>query len=170
LNGNPKRIAATFWNKNSIFDTINSDNSKTIGKFNLMATLYFHEVSDQVAQAYFKAPKAQQQRLKRILEETILLWIDASNNAASTQQPRFVSQNDTMIQHTPGVCGGNACIRNTRIPVWTLVSLRSQGAKDHQLLEEYPSLNQTDLETAWSYYQQHQEDIDRAIAAQDDEE
>jgi len=34
------------------------------------------------------------------------------------------------VQHTTGVCGGNACIRNTRIPVWTLVSLRSQGATD----------------------------------------
>jgi hypothetical protein len=31
------------------------------------------------------------------------------------------------IQSTPGVCGGNARIRNTRIPVWTLVSLHQQG-------------------------------------------
>ncbi|NES22447.1 MAG: DUF433 domain-containing protein [Symploca sp. SIO3E6] len=27
------------------------------------------------------------------------------------------------IQKTPGVCGGNARIRNTRIAVWTLISL-----------------------------------------------
>jgi hypothetical protein len=31
------------------------------------------------------------------------------------------------IQSTPGVCGGYARIRNTRIPVWTLVSLHQQG-------------------------------------------
>jgi len=78
--------------------------------------------------------------------------------------------NKTVIKQTPGVCGGNACIRNTRIPVWTLVSLRSQGAKDRELLEDYPSLHQTDLEAAWIYYQQHQDEIDRAIALQDDED
>ncbi len=26
------------------------------------------------------------------------------------------------IQKTPGVCGGDACIRETRIPVWVLVN------------------------------------------------
>ena len=30
------------------------------------------------------------------------------------------------IQKIPGVCGGHACVRNTRIPVWTLVSLRQR--------------------------------------------
>jgi len=91
--------------------------------------------------------------------KTIFLWIESSH-----------SQDKTVIKHTPGVCGGNACIRNTRIPVWTLVSLRSQGAKDKELLEDYPSLHQTDLEAAWIYYQQHQDEIDRAIALQDDED
>lgn len=33
-----------------------------------------------------------------------------------------------IIRKTSGVCGGYACVRNTRIPVWTLVSLRQQGA------------------------------------------
>ena len=28
------------------------------------------------------------------------------------------------IQKTPGVCGGDACIRQTRIPVWVLVNAR----------------------------------------------
>ncbi|MEN8219215.1 MAG: DUF433 domain-containing protein [Pseudomonadota bacterium] len=74
------------------------------------------------------------------------------------------------VQHTTGVCGGNACIRNTRIPVWTLVSLRSQGATDNELFEDYPSLSQTDLDAAWAYYQHHKDEIDQAIAAQDDDD
>ena len=93
-----------------------------------MATLYFYDVNEKVVQAYSNAPKAQQQRFKRILEESILLWIEASNYQATPT----THQNETVIQHTPGVCGGNACIRNTRIPVWTLVSLRSQGATDSE--------------------------------------
>jgi uncharacterized protein (DUF433 family) len=53
---------------------------------------------------------------------------------------------ETEIKHTPGVCGGDARIRNTRIPVWTLVSLRQQGATDSDQLAAYPSLIQSDLE------------------------
>lgn len=37
------------------------------------------------------------------------------------------------IEKTPGVMGGDACIRQTRIPVWLLVSLRQQGASDAYL-------------------------------------
>jgi uncharacterized protein (DUF433 family) len=133
-----------------------------------MATLNIHNVSDKVAQAYFNAPKAQQERVRRMLEETILLGIEISNTQITPNQPT-VYQNKTVIQHTPGVCGGNACIQNTRIPVWILVSLRSQGATDKELIENYPSLNQTDLEAAWTYYQQHKDEIDHAIAIQDDE-
>ena len=68
------------------------------------------------------------------------------------------------VQKTPGICGGDARIRNTRIPVWTLVSLRQQGADNTELLRNYPGLIQSDLESAWAYYTQHSEEIERAIA------
>jgi uncharacterized protein (DUF433 family) len=136
-----------------------------------MATLHIHDVSDQIARAYLNVPKEQQQRLKRILEETISLCTEASRFLATpTQESTLEYENKTIIRHTKGVCGGHACIRNTRLPVWTLVSLRSQGATDNELLEEYPSLIQTDLEAAWIYYQHHQDEIDQAIALQDDED
>ncbi|EDN69098.1 protein containing DUF433 [Beggiatoa sp. PS] len=133
-----------------------------------MAVLHVNDVNEQVAQAYLNAPLAQQQRVKRILEKAILLWMDTSSfQAISTQTS---TENEAIIQHTPGVCGGEACIRQTRIPVWTLVSLRSQGATDNELLEEYPGLAQTDLEATWRYYQNHQNDIEQAIAKQDDDD
>ena len=56
------------------------------------------------------------------------------------------------IQSTPGVCGGNARIRNSRIPVWTLVSLHQQGADQAELLRNYPGLSDRHLENAWRYY------------------
>ena len=31
------------------------------------------------------------------------------------------------IEKTPGVCGGDPCIRQTRIPVWLLEQLRRLG-------------------------------------------
>lgn len=73
-----------------------------------------------------------------------------------------------IIQKTLGVCGGNARIRDTRIPVWTLVSFHQQGAYDEELLRNYPGLNQQDLEAAWSYYAQYPAEIDQVIADEND--
>jgi type III restriction enzyme len=72
-----------------------------------------------------------------------------------------------LILKTPGVCGANARIRDTRIPVWTLVSFRQQGASNEELLRNYPGLTQQDLEAAWLYYEMHPEEIDQIIALND---
>ena len=75
------------------------------------------------------------------------------------------------IQKTEGVCGGQARIRNTRIPVWTIISLQHQGADDSELLENYPSLTPFDLVAVRNYYSVHQQEIDGIIAkyAKEDE-
>jgi len=73
------------------------------------------------------------------------------------------------IQRTSGVCGGNARLRNTRIPVWTLVAFHQEGMTDEELLYNYPSLTPDDLATAWGYYEEHQSEIDQAIADQDED-
>lgn len=67
------------------------------------------------------------------------------------------------IQKIPGVCGGHACVRNTRIPVWTLVSLRQQGATEQELLNNYPALTLEDLTAVWGYYYNHRSEIDLII-------
>jgi len=72
------------------------------------------------------------------------------------------------VQKTPGICGGHARIRNTRIPVWTLVSFRHQGADETELLRNYPSLMPQDLIAAWDYYEQHRSEIDLTITAQNE--
>ncbi|MFM7364444.1 MAG: DUF433 domain-containing protein, partial [Cuspidothrix sp.] len=42
------------------------------------------------------------------------------------------------IEKTPKICGGDACIVNTRIPVWVLVEARQLGYSDVDLLTSYP--------------------------------
>ena len=37
------------------------------------------------------------------------------------------TKNQSWVQETPGVCGGRACIRNTRITVWGVVNSRRLG-------------------------------------------
>lgn len=63
------------------------------------------------------------------------------------------------VRSTEGVMGGDACIRNTRIPVWLLVSYKMQGLSDSELLANYPSLNASDLTSAWDYFAAHAEEI-----------
>ncbi|MBX6316571.1 MAG: DUF433 domain-containing protein [Isosphaeraceae bacterium] len=72
------------------------------------------------------------------------------------------------IQKTPGVCGGEACIRRTRHTVSGLVQWRRLGLSDAQILERHPDLTQADLEAAWSYERQHREEIDQAIREDED--
>lgn len=67
------------------------------------------------------------------------------------------------VQKTPGVCGGNACIRNTRITVWGLVNSRRLGASDDQILKSIVGLTPDDLGVAWEYYAAHPAEIDQNI-------
>ena len=48
--------------------------------------------------------------------------------------------------------GGAACIRQTRISVWILVSLSQQGVDEAELMEDYPNLTLLDLWAAQTYY------------------
>ena len=67
------------------------------------------------------------------------------------------------IEKTPGVCGGDACIIRTRIPVWLLVNWRNLGLSDIQILEEYPTLRDQDLKNAWAYYQAFPQEVEANI-------
>ena len=77
-------------------------------------------------------------------------------------------QTTKIIQKIPGICGGHACIHNTRIPVWTLVSLRRQSATEQELLHNYPGLTLEDLTAVWGYYYNNQSEIDGIIASIED--
>lgn len=63
------------------------------------------------------------------------------------------------------VCGGDACVARTRIPVWLLVQARRLGTSEAALLEAYPSLRAEDLVNAWAYARLHPSEIEEQIAA-----
>ena len=67
------------------------------------------------------------------------------------------------VQKTPNVCGGDACIRKTRITVHGLVHYRQLGFSDQRLLEVIQGLTQDDLTAAWEYNRLHQAEIDEEI-------
>lgn len=67
------------------------------------------------------------------------------------------------ITKIAGVCGGNACIRGTRITIWGLVEWRKLGLSDADIRERVQGLTQADLEAAWQYAAAHPDEIDEAI-------
>lgn len=75
-----------------------------------------------------------------------------------------------IVKKTPGVAGGHACIRNTRIAVWTLISLSQQGMGEGELINNFPGLTPFDLLAAQVYYQTHHDEVDTLINSHHSEE
>ena len=67
------------------------------------------------------------------------------------------------IEKTPNVCGGDARIAGTRIPIWSLIESRRLGITEAQLLDDYPHISAADLANAWAYADAHQDEIEEAI-------
>ena len=67
------------------------------------------------------------------------------------------------IDAHPDVCGGDACIVRTRIPVWLLEQARRLGVTEQMLLASYPSLRGEDLVNARNYARAHAAEIDVQI-------
>lgn len=74
----------------------------------------------------------------------------------------------TGIEKTPTICGGDACIAESRVPVWLLVQARDLGFADEALLEQYPTLTQQDLDAAWAYAKAAPAEIAAAIRANEE--
>jgi len=74
------------------------------------------------------------------------------------------------IDKKPDRCGGDACVRDTRVPVWVLVNYRRLGGSDTEILRAYPTLTLADLMAAWEYADRHSSEIDTAITENEDGE
>jgi uncharacterized protein (DUF433 family) len=91
----------------------------------------------------------------------------ALSEAEKAQVIQLLSKNATSIgrgiEKTPDVCGGSACVAETRITVWGLVEARRIGYSEADLLISYPSLTATDLANAWAYAESFPEEIELEI-------
>ena len=51
----------------------------------------------------------------------------------------------------PKVLGGQACIRNLRIPVHLVLDLLASGRTREEILKDYPNLEEADIQEAIAY-------------------
>jgi uncharacterized protein (DUF433 family) len=97
------------------------------------------------------------------LEQDLISLSPSEKVQAIQLLAQSVGSNWQGIEKTPRVCGGEACIVNTRIPVWVLVEARRIGYSDADLLTSYPTIQATDLAHAWAYAAAHAAEIELAI-------
>ena len=64
-----------------------------------------------------------------------------------------------------GICGGRPVIKGTRTPVTSVVGYYKLGLSVEEILEGLPHLTPAQVHEALSYYHDHQEEIERDIAA-----
>ncbi|MGH7224309.1 MAG: DUF433 domain-containing protein, partial [Gemmataceae bacterium] len=55
------------------------------------------------------------------------------------------------VSKKPDRCGGDACVRDTRITVWGLVNYRRLGLSDAEILQAIDGLTPADLQVAQEY-------------------
>lgn len=102
-------------------------------------------------------------------------WVESLADAIAALPPEdYTLFQETLItktiQKSQGVCGGQARIRNTRIPVWTITSLQQQGADEAEILHNFPGLTRFDLLAANHYYHTHSTEIEDLIQSHNQED
>lgn len=97
------------------------------------------------------------------IREQLLQTIETLPDNLLAETLQFVQALQQPIRKTPGICGGAARIRDTRLPVWTLIAYQQQGATDSELLHNYPGLTDSDLQAASNYYKLNRAEIDQLV-------
>ncbi len=100
--------------------------------------------------------------------ESIRTLLPHLSSSEKARLLRWIAQDlaadDAGIERSTDVCGGDARVLRTRIPVWTLEQARRLGLSAETVLASYPSLCIDDIENAWRYARVHSDEINRAIA------
>jgi type III restriction enzyme len=74
------------------------------------------------------------------------------------------------IARLHGICGGRSIIEGTRIPVWSLVKWYKLGFSIEDIIREFSQLHPAQIYDAFSYYYDHQQEIESDILENEDEE
>jgi uncharacterized protein (DUF433 family) len=85
--------------------------------------------------------------------------------AVATTLPKIYAH----ITQAAGVCGGKACIDDTRVRVNNVAYLAKTGRTPDQILSFYPQLSLGQVHAALAYYD-HREEIEAELADEEDME
>jgi uncharacterized protein (DUF433 family) len=72
------------------------------------------------------------------------------------------------IERDPARCGGQPVVGGTRIRVSIILGCYRQGMSVEEIVQQYPSLKPSDVHDALAYAYDHLDQIEEAIAADDE--
>jgi len=72
------------------------------------------------------------------------------------------------IEKVPGRCGGQPVVVGTRIRVAAIMGFYRQGMTVEEIVQQFPSVRPSDFHDAIAFAFDHLEEIDMAIAADDE--
>jgi uncharacterized protein (DUF433 family) len=68
------------------------------------------------------------------------------------------------IEVKEGVCGGTSVVKGTRIPVWAIIDYyKLLNYSIEEILEQLPELTPAQVYDAFSFYYDHQEEIEKEL-------
>ena len=105
-------------------------------------------------------------KVRVTVEAIVKAQVEGSARPLADESP--APTGPTGIEKDAAICGGEACIARTRVPVWVLEQARRLGATEADLLTDYPSLTAADLAAAWAYVLAHRQEVESAIRANEE--
>lgn len=73
------------------------------------------------------------------------------------------------VTSNKSICGGAPSIDGTRIPVWSIIKWYKIGMSIEEIMNEFPQLMPAQIHDAFSYYYDHQNEIEKEIAENENE-
>ena len=73
------------------------------------------------------------------------------------------------ISKQTGICGGRSVILGTRMPVWSIIKWYKLGMSVEDIIREFPQLTPSQVHAAFSYYYDHQEEVEKDITENENE-
>jgi len=71
---------------------------------------------------------------------------------------------ETLLESTPGVCGGRLCIQGTRITVLQIAALEREGLSPAEIVAEYDHLTLAQVHAALAYCHANRDEIEADLA------
>ena len=75
----------------------------------------------------------------------------------------------TLIERTPGICGGRPCVAGTGVSVRRIAGWYKLGLSPEEIATEIPHLTLAQVHAALAYYHANREAMDAEMAAEDAE-
>jgi type III restriction enzyme len=74
-----------------------------------------------------------------------------------------LKNNHPYVTTNKNICGGKPIIRNTRIPVWSLIQWYKTGMSIEEVIKEFPQLKPAQIHDTFSFYYDNQKEIEKQI-------